>query len=379
MKRKILIFTDYFIPGFKAGGPVKSILNLSNIMSGDFDIYVVSRDKDFGDINPYDNISYDGFNIINNINIIYLSRVNIITINRAIKIIRPDVIYLNSFFSKMTQIVLLLKKIKLINSKIILAPRGELLPGAISLKSKKKKIFLSITKALALYGKDIIFHVTNKIESSNVKSLFSNKLIEIANLTNSENFQFINIEKQPNMLNIVFLSRVSKKKNLLYALEILQRIDSKNILFDIYGTKEDLKYWNKCEKLINTSHNIKISYKGSVKPADVAAILSGYQCFLLPTLDENFGHAIVEAMQMGVIPIISNQTPWNDLQNFKAGWAIDLNDKDGFIQAIKEIHGYNQKYFSKISKNAKNYIDKKLDTTRSVHMYQHMFSELIKK
>lgn len=378
MKKKLLIFSDYFIPGFKAGGPIKSILNLSNMMDKSFDIYVVTRDKDFGDLDSYNSINYDTSNVFNNINVFYLNKINIITINKYIKKIDPDLIYLNSFFSKITQIVLFLKKIRLVNCEIILAPRGELLKGAASLKSQKKKVFLRLAKLCKWHGKDLIFHATNDIETNNLKSRFSNKIFEIPNLAISQNVEFVNKGKKSNILNIIFLSRISEKKNLLFALNILKKLDDENIVFDIYGPKEDLKYWERCEKLMSSFKNIKISYKGLVRPLDVATTLGRYQCFLLPTLDENFGHAIVESMQMGVIPVISDQTPWNDVQKFEAGWALDLCDEYGFVEALKEIQGYNGERFSKVSKNAQNYINERLDTSKSIDMYNDMFSRSIK-
>jgi glycosyltransferase involved in cell wall biosynthesis len=305
--------------------------------------------------------------------VVYLSKINIRNIWRNIKILQPDIIYLNSFFSKMTQVVLFLRKIKLIKNKIILAPRGELSHGAISLKSKKKKVFLSVTKIFRFHGKDLIFHATDKIEKFDIEKLYPNKVVEIPNLINNQICEFNNFKKETGTLNIVFLSRISEKKNLLYALKILQAVGNKNIVFDIYGPKEDLEYWKKCKQVISTLCNIKISYKGSASPADISTILSNYHCFFLPTLNENFGHAIVESMQIGLIPIISNQTPWIDLQKYDAGWSLNLNDKLSFINAFDMLYEMDNERFQAKSKNIRKYIKLKLDNKDSIDLHKNMF------
>ena len=43
----------------------------------------------------------------------------------------------------------------------------------------------------------------------------------------------------------------------------------------------------------------------------MTALLDDSDVFVLPTLGENFGHAICEAMRRGVVPIISSATPFS--------------------------------------------------------------------
>ncbi len=375
---KLLFVTNHYLPGYKAGGPIKSVFSLCESMKSDFDITVMTSNHDFGEIKPYEDVESDKVISSDKYNIIYLSKINIGSIKKYINEINPEVVYLNSFFSKLTLIILLLKKLKLIKSKIILAPRGEISDGALSLKAKKKKTFLKLAQIINLYTKDILFHATDRIEKDDIQSLFPNKIIEIPNLTTSNIENFDSSKKESGKLKIVFLSRISQKKNLIYALEILKEIDKENVLFDIYGTKEDKGYWNRCEDIINTFKHITVNYKGSLKPVEIPKILSQYHLFFLPTKNENFGHVIVEAMQSGLIPLISDQTPWNDLEEQHVGYSIELKNKDGFIDAINQILNYNDEEFIEQSKHVKNYIDKKLDNNVSVSKYISMFQDRLK-
>ena len=49
MKKKVIIFYDYFSPAFKAGGPIQSIVNMVQALYEEFDFYVITGCRDFGE------------------------------------------------------------------------------------------------------------------------------------------------------------------------------------------------------------------------------------------------------------------------------------------------------------------------------------------
>ena len=55
-KKKILIFIDWFLPGIKAGGPIKSVSALVNHLNSEFDFYIITSNTDFGDKQAYKNL-----------------------------------------------------------------------------------------------------------------------------------------------------------------------------------------------------------------------------------------------------------------------------------------------------------------------------------
>ena len=69
----------------------------------------------------------------------------------------------------------------------------------------------------------------------------------------------------------------------------------------------------------------------------------------MPTLGENYGHAIFEAMTTGVPVMISDQTPWRNLEQMKVGWDIPLQMKDKFREAITQAAGWNQEEYDEWS------------------------------
>lgn len=369
--KKILFITDHFLPGFKAGGPIKSIASLYKMLDKHFEITILTVNHDFQSSQPYDVItdaltSYEGFNII------YLSNTSLFHIDKIIKNLDPDTLYLNSFFSHFSRKILFLHWLRSNKYKVILAPRGELSQEALSLKPFKKAVYLWCFKLIRLEY-HLTFHTTDNIEKNAVNTLFPhNTIVNIRNISTSITPSSPIITKQPNRLKILFLSRISRKKNLLFALEILQKISSGKIHFDIFGPIEDNPYWDECMSVISKiPSNIIVEYKGSVHPAQTSAVFQQYHLFFLPTLNENYGHAIVEAMQNGVLPLISTTTPWNQMHTI--GWALPLTEKDTFIAAIYEALDMDNIKFKQRSLLIREWINKQIKNDSIIGDYVQMF------
>jgi glycosyltransferase involved in cell wall biosynthesis len=109
-----------------------------------------------------------------------------------------------------------------------------------------------------------------------------------------------------------------------------------DIALDIVATREDADYWRKCKKLIS-----KLQFKVDIESyidlphAKIKPLLEKAHLFVLPTEGENFGHAIFEALAVGCPVLISDQTPWRNLESKKAGIDLPLSDLSGFTKAIQ--------------------------------------------
>ena len=145
--KKIIIFSRYFRPAIKAGGPIKSIENILEIFGKRYDILLVTGDRDL-DNKIFKNIKFNKIQIKKYFKIIYLEKhkQNIQEYHKITKNFKPDVIYLNSFFDfKFSILISFLNKI-IFDRKIIISPRGELFSEAIESKYLKKKTYILISK-----------------------------------------------------------------------------------------------------------------------------------------------------------------------------------------------------------------------------------------
>lgn len=377
-KKNILILSDWFLPGYLAGGPIQSIATLTKELGNDFNFKIITTDRDFKSDKAYEIIKPNEWTNFENRTVFYLSPENLNEsfMLELLKNTPHDIIYLNSLFSKNFTINILKWKAKnKITSKIILAPRGMLGNGALAIKALKKKLFLMYAKSFGLF-KNIKWQSTSSQESNEIKKrIATNVLIsQISNLPNSLS-EIKHIDKKENTLRLCFISRISEKKNLNFAIEVLKKIKNKTIIFDVFGPIEDQTYWNNClENAKKLPTNITLSYKGILKPFEISSTIGKYHALLLPTQNENYGHIIVETLQHGRPIIISDQTPWRNLENESVGFDIALTDKQKFIEAIEKLSELNQAEFNTITTKCVSYINAKLNVEDIKKQYIKLFN-----
>lgn len=357
---KILIFMSGFFPGKKYGGPPISVDNFCNLMKND-DVYIVTSDHDLGESNRYSEIN-DGWNDRGNCKVLYLSdkNYNISSAKNIVSQIKPDVLYLQSLFSKQTLFGLICSK--KYGIKTLLAPRGELNQGAFKKKYKK----IPYIKFLKLSGllKNVSLQVTSdseRLSSEKILKIPRERIYKVENVPTIPNKVYVHEKKISGTGKFIFLSRIHPKKNLIGALDYLKNV-SGDVIFDIYGPIEDKQYREKCEeKIKDFPKNIKVKYCGIIDHNDIHETFSKYDSFLFPTFSENYGHVIAESLLAGTPVIISDQTPWTDINSTKAGWAIPLYDREKFVECIELI--INQNEFDSIvqKKYINSYLQKKIN------------------
>lgn len=362
MKKKVLIFAPFFTPSIKGGGPIISTKNIIENLSEKIEFYVLTSDRDLGDIVPFENIERNVWTSVGNANVMYMNP-KTITINRLKKIMTAipfDFYYLNSFFNfRFSILPILAKKIhNEIKGKIVLAPRGEFSPGALNLKATKKNAYIALYKKMNLQ-KNVIWHATAESEDNDIQTVFGGKMnIRVANnlTANYKDLKFEKkIEKNVGSVKLIFISRIHPKKNLHAALEFLREVKG-NVKLSIFGPIEDQEYWNKCKKIIEElPAEVSVEYEGILTHNQIIPAFAQNHFFLFPTLGENFGHVISEALIGGCPVIISDQTPWRKLEELQVGWDISLDEKDKFIHVIQKAIDMNQESYDGYSKSAFRY------------------------
>ncbi|MCI4411235.1 MAG: glycosyltransferase family 4 protein [Thiotrichales bacterium] len=341
-KPKILTLISFYKPSFKAGGPVKTIANMvDQLKSLKFSVF--TRDRDLGDAQPFKGIEFNHWQQVEGAVVLYATqdKLSVKYIAETIQKEQFDVLYLNSFFDPIFTIKpLIARKLGLIKvCPIVLAPRGEFSPGALAIKSFKKKLFIKFASLLGLYD-NIIWQASSEFEKQDI----------IQRLKVPPSTVFIAKDLPPKLsvstvtptLNanetckVIFLSRISPIKNLDFALEVLKKVQA-HVFFDIYGPIEDDEYWQACLKLIKQlPSNIQVNYCGSVTSDQVVDVFSSYDLFFFPTRGENYGHVIAESLAAGTPVLLSDQTPWQDLARDNLGWDLSL-EMDSFVAKIEEV------------------------------------------
>lgn len=185
--------------------------------------------------------------------------------------------------------------------------------------------------------------------------------------------------KATDKLKLVFISRVSPKKNLLYALESLKDVKA-SVSYDIYGPLEDADYWQQCLNVIaELPENVEVAHKGELTPDQVVPTLSQYDMFFMPTQGENYGHVIAEALCAGLPVLISDQTPWRDLEAQGIGWDLPLDDKAAFVKAIEQAHAMSAEEYAEFRERVLAWAKQKFENPEAIEANKAMFEYALKK
>lgn len=367
-KKDILIIMGRYLPGYKDGGPVRSIKNLVDYLGEEYNFRILTCDRDHGDTKPYPNIRVNDWNRVGNADVYYVApggftrKVIIDLANKS------DLVYVCGCFSDYSINTLIANRLGKIKVPVVVAAMGLFSPGALQIKRLKKMTFINVFNVLGLY-KSVYWSATSQMEVDDILSVIQTerKRIWIAeDLPRAVQEEKVIKEKRSGELKVVFISRFSPQKNLLQAIKILHQVHSE-VLFTLYGPDEDKEYWVECQKeLANLPSNVKWEWKGNLDSEKVVETLKEYHVFLFPTKGENFGHVIQEALSAGCPCIISDQTPWQDFEEHGIGYILPLEDNRLFVEAIEKYATMGQIEFQKISEKAHQYaIDVSNDKVRN--------------
>ncbi len=378
-KKKILILIEWFVPGYKAGGPISSCFNLCMALRENYEIFVLTTDTDHGDENPYPGLVSDKWltNAYNGINVFYGKKkhFNSTKLIQILNELKADYIYLNLLFSPLFVIEpLWLKLWGKIDSKIIVCPRGCLYDSALSLKWYKKRPLLILYRWAGVQKK-ITFHATNEREEEAIEKYFPAAETVLANnLPDSDQKVFETYPKLVGTIKCIFIARIVPIKNLLYIIKILSDCKA-NVLLTVAGPIENEIYWNECKTAIaKLPSNINVDFLGPKPKNELPELVKSHHLFVLPTTGENFGHAIFDALLYGRPVLISDQTPWLQLKKYNAGWDLPLSEPLKFLSVIEELTACNQHQFDIYAKAAWEYAANFIANSTAKNQYLKLFS-----
>ena len=225
-----------------------------------------------------------------------------------------------------------------LNIPLIITPRGTLEPWSLKQKMWKKRLAMLVYQKKDLQKAAAIL-ATADMEAEHVRDLGINPPIAvIPNGIDVTEYQCRPADSlQTVKKQIIFLSRIHQKKGI----EILINVWEKMCV--------DYPEWNVVIAGNGDEGYIKqlkavIASKGLADVVKIIPPIFGEakhklymesSLFVLPTYSENFGMVIAEALACGVPVVTTNGTPWQELNEEKIGWCVDLSE-DNIETAIRE-------------------------------------------
>jgi glycosyltransferase involved in cell wall biosynthesis len=380
-KIKVLCVTDYYLPGYKGGGPIRTIANMANVVAGKVDFSIITRDRDLGDEQRFPGIQADEWQAVEGARVYYAKSYGPLAIERNLE--GQDVLYLNSFFSPRGSIAPLWKFRKRLT--ILLAPRGEFSMGALAATapkkraSIKKRAYITLAKVLGLY-RHVQWHASTEDEAADIERVFPSARIHIApDPVVLGTIPAQPAAKQSGELSIAFISRISPKKNLDYLLSVLARVKG-SVRLNVYGPTEDTAYWERCMGLARQlPAGIDMQYCGELKAEEVSDTFARHDLFAFPTHGENFGHVIFEALCAGTPVLLSDQTPWKP-NSTDALATVPLESSESWVAALQEAldRGSAQQETARLAAReyARNYVAKSDTEGQNIRMFERVAAKL---
>ena len=226
--------------------------------------------------------------------------------------------------------------------KTVVNPRGDLEIARINYNRWKK-----LKKQIAwwLYGKKdtqntACIIATSEQEKQAVRTLgITAPVAIIPNGIEMDAFPASISHKVHEKKTILFLSRVNPIKGIEYLLDAWKAIpetERQNWQIHIAGNGDPKDYVKELEEnAAGLGITDSVKFVGPITGADKLEKYQNCDLFVLPTLNENFGNVVAEAMMCELPVITTKNAPWKVLEDYKCGWWIDLS-VENLVNALKE-------------------------------------------
>lgn len=341
MRPRVLVFIDWYLPGYKAGGPVRSLANLVDHLRHRIDFHIVTTDRDYTATERYPGTVSDTWvERAAGEYVWYASRKAISRATWLALLARGpwDAVYINGIYSRWFSI----EPLWLLRGSAqrrVVAVRGMLAEGPMRHGALKKRLFLLTARLLGLY-RGVVFQATNPEEAQDIRRWIATDATVhvVPNLPRHAGASPPAAPpKRPGELRLVSVARIAVEKNTLFAIEQLRTLRGQ-VRLDLYGPIYDEGYWVRCREAIAAlPASVEVVHHGPVHPDRVPALLATHHALLMPSAGENFGHTLLEALCAGLPLVVSDRTPWRDLAAQHAGWDLPLERPSAFTEALQAL------------------------------------------
>jgi glycosyltransferase involved in cell wall biosynthesis len=368
---RVCLVSSSFYPATFYGGPISATWDLSKkLAQRGFEVYVSTTDANGRErlevkCNTYlekeENVFVKYYNeqIINRLSLSF-----IFGIWSDIK--KSDVVYIQYLFHYTVFFSLLLSVMQC--KKVIICPRGSFSKFTLTNRFSFLKslwIFLFIRP----FSRRIIWQASSYLEESDIRIEFPNSTVSVINDgVNFQSFQVCQEISKTELVNRYSNSSFTKVSSLFFSMGRLHKIKRFDILIDAFylflqedknakliiagGNDGSGSKLNNQIKRLNIEDSVFLI--GAIGFGEKKILLNNCDYFTLASEFESFGIVVAEALSCGLPVVVSNKTPWRDIEINNCG-IFSKNDKVSFFQAFQRVQKikYNKEQIKKYVR--KNY------------------------
>lgn len=264
----------------------------------------------------------------------------------------------------------------LLSSKLIVSLRGVQLSVSSFLYPKYRDLTIEATNS-AVTIHSISDDLTNQLLEIN--PLVKDKIVKINPAIDLEIFtaSSLNSNGEKNKpLRIISVCRLTWIKGLEYAINALKLliedgVDFEYIIVGNGSAKEELQF------LINDLElDDKIKFVGSLTPKEVKQYLEYADIFLLPSVQEGFSNAVIEAQALGLPCLVSDTGGLEEnIEHGKTGFVFEKRNVIEMAKYIKRFDIMKNGEFVSMkhdaAQRAKEHFDVRIQIKEFVRMYMN--------
>lgn len=241
--------------------------------------------------------------------------------------------------------------------KLVIQPHGMLSPWSMSQKPTKKSVAMWLYQKRNLEAAALLV-ATSENELNAIRNLgFKSPVAIIEN--GAEVFENNgtltpsgNAESGPKIA--LFLSRLHPKKGLEDLIKAWAgaALDDWKLLIVGEGHRFYIEKLRRSVEALGVSETVQ--FLGPLYGESKTNVFLRAKLFVLPSYDENFGIAVLEALAHGVPVITTTETPWAPIVKNKCGWVVPVG-VDSIRNALIEADGLSACSLDLYSRNARLY------------------------
>ena len=261
--------------------------------------------------------------------------------------------------------------------KWVMTPHGMLEPWSMKQKWLKKRVYFHLVEYFMMKRADAIRAVGTP-EQENLSKLKRVTLVLIPNGIHPSNIttQETRIMKP---LRYLFMARLHHKKGILPLLQAWQAsslANNPNHQLTIAGPDDgELKAIN---AILNDGKISNARYVGAVYNEEKKALLAESHFYLLPSFGEGFPTSLLEAMQNGLVPIITKGCNFPEAIN--EGLAIEvIPEKSSIIKGLEKSSQLTGNQWLSWSNRAANYVNTRYNLEIIANQQYQLYNSLLGK